>query len=155
MENEMENIMNKISETTKAIQVAKEAYSNALKEAVDPTLKHIAEHYGEQLQIITLIAFVPGFNDGEPCEHSTDWGVGYSWLRNYGMEYFMDDWFEDREEQEKLLEKDVVVPAEVKTFIGQVLEPFFEEKLDTNYRVHIIFENGTYRIEEDEYDCGY
>jgi hypothetical protein len=156
MENNMKDIMNKIAEATKAIQAAKKAYNTALKEAVDPTLKHIAEHYGEQLDIITIIGSTPVFNDGEPCEHSTDWGVGYGWLVNYGIEYLMDDWFEDQEELiEALLEKDVAVPTEVNTFIREVLDPFFEEKLDTNYRVHIIFENGTYRLEENEYDCGY
>ena len=154
----MEDIMNKIAETTNAIQVAKDAYSNALKEAVDPTLKHIAEYYGDKLDIITLVGSTPGFNDGEPCEHSSDWGVGYSFLTDYGLEDLMEDWFDEEDQEElveELLEKQVEVPEEVKSFIGQVLDPFFEEKLDTNYRAHIIFENGTYRIEEEDYDCGY
>lgn len=157
----MESIMNKIAETTKAIQAAKEAYSNALKEAVEPTLNHISKEYGEQLNIITLIGYTPGFNDGEPCTHSSDWGVGYGFLADHGLEDSMEEWFEDEEGEvqeeliEELMNKDVEVPQEVKDFISQVLDPYFEEKLETDYRVTVFFENGTYRIEEEDYDCGY
>lgn len=152
----MKDIMNKIAETTKSIQMAKEAYSNALKEAVEPTLKHIAQEYGSEIDIITIIGYTPGFNDGEPCTHGSDWGFGYGILEDYGMEDFMEDWFEDDEEKiEELMNKLINVPNELNEFVRDVLDPYFEEKLETDYRVHIVFENGTYRIEEDEYDCGY
>jgi len=152
----MKDIMNKIAETTKSIQMAKEAYTMALKEAVEPTLKHIAETYGSEIDIITIIGYTPGFNDGEPCTHSSDWGFGYKYLEDFCLESYMEDWFEDDEEKiEELMNKEVTVPTELKEFVRDVLDPYFEDKMVTDYRVHIIFENGTYRIEEDEYDCGY
>lgn len=152
----MNDVMNKIAETTKAIQNAKEAYSIALKEAVNPTLEHIAKEYGHDIDMITIIGYTPGFNDGEPCTHGSDWGFGYGYLEDFGLEDFMEDWFEDDEEKiEELMNKSIEVPNELGEFVRDVLDPYFEEKLVTDYRVHIIFENGTYRIEEDEYDCGY
>lgn len=152
----MKDIMEKIAETTKSIQLAKEAYSIALKDAVEPTLKHIAETYGSEIDIITIIGYTPGFNDGEPCTHGSDWGFGYGFLSDYGLEDSMEEWFEDDEEKiEELMEKRIDVPKELKEFVRDVLDPYFEEKLETDYRVTIFFENGTYRIDEDEYDCGY
>jgi hypothetical protein len=155
------DFMTKITETTNAINAAKEAYSNALKEAVDPTLNQISKEYGDQLDILTIVGYTPGFNDGEPCTHGSDWGFGYSFLQDYGLEDSMEEWFEDEEGEiqeeliEELLNKKVDVPKEVNEFVSKVLDPYFEEKLETDYRVTIFFENGTYRIEEDEYDCGY
>jgi len=152
----MKDIMDKVAETTKAINDAKDAYSVALKEAVNPTLEHIAKEYGNDIDIITIIGYTPGFNDGEPCTHSSDWGFGYGYLEDFGLESYMEDWFEDDEEKiEELMNKDIKIPKELREFVRDVLDPYFEEKMVTDYRVHIIFENGTYRIEEDEYDCGY
>ena len=152
----MNDIMEKITETTKSIQLAKEAYSIALKDAVEPTLKHIAETYGSEIDIITIIGYTPGFNDGEPCTHSLDYGFGYGFLSDYGLEYLMEDWFGDDEDKiEELMNKEVKVTQELKDFVSNVLDPYFAEKLVTDYHVTIFFENGTYRIDEDEYDCGY
>jgi hypothetical protein len=146
----------KIQESIRLIKEAAALYDKTVQDAFQPGLQYIAENYGNDIDIITIIGYTPGFNDGEPCEHSSDYMFGYSDLENYGGEYLMEDWFEDQEELiEKLLEKEVKVPAEVKTFVATALDEYFEKKLGTNYRVHIIFENGTYRIEEDEYDCGY
>jgi hypothetical protein len=73
------------------------------------------------------------------------------------MEDLMEDWFDDEEDKiEELMNAEIDVPTEVNNFVRQVLDPYFEEKLTTNYQVHIRFEsNGTYILEEDEYDCGY
>jgi len=156
----MKEIMDKIAVTTKAIQDAKEAYSVALKEAVDPTLDHIAKNCGE-LDVITIIGYTPGFNDGEPCTHGSYWGFGWGFLAGYGIEDYVEDYIEVddedllEEKMDELLNKKVTVSQEVEDFVREVLDPYFEEKLETDYRVHILFENGTYKIEEHEYDCGY
>lgn len=148
--------LSKLEESNRLIAEAKSKYEQAIKDAIDPGLKYIAETYGEELGVITIIGWTPGFNDGEPCEHSTDHMYGYSDLQNYGMEYLLEEWFEDDEEKvNKLLEQDVKATDEVKMFVATALDEYFEEKFGTNYRVHILFENNTYRIEEDEYDCGY
>jgi hypothetical protein len=149
--------LSKIEQSVKMIEEAKASYKKALEEAITPGLKYIAEKYGEQIQSIHVIASTPIFNDGEPCEHSSDWGVGYNWLGHYGMEDLLEDWFDDEEEKiEELMNAEIDVPTEVNNFVRQVLDPYFEEKLTTNYQVHIRFEsNGTYILEEDEYDCGY
>lgn len=146
----------KIQESIRLINEAAAAYEKAVQDAFQPGLQYIAENYGNDIGVITIIGYTPGFNDGEPCEHSTDYMFGYRELDNYGMGYLLDEWFEDQPELiEELVEREVKVPAEVKTFVGTALDGYFEKKLGTNYRVHIIFENNTYRIEEDEYDCGY
>ena len=149
--------LSKIEQSVKMIEEAKASYKKALEEAITPGLKYIAEKYGEQIQSIHIIASTPSFNDGEPCEHSSDWGIGYNWLENYGMEYLLENWFEYGEGKiEELMNSEIDVPKEVNSFVSQVLDPYFEGKLMTNYQVHIRFEtNGTYIIEEDGYDCGY
>lgn len=146
----------KIEESVRLISEAKNKYSQAIADAIEPGLKYIAETYGDKLGAITIVGWTPGFNDGEPCEHSTDYMYGYSDLQNYGLEYLLDDWFDgDEDKIKRLLVQDVKVTDEVKMFVATALDGYIEEKHGTNYRVSIIFENGTYRIEEDEYDCGY
>lgn len=155
----MNEFLNKIKETTKQIAEAQEAYKNAVKDAVEPTLDHIAKEYGDKIDLITILGYTPGFNDGDPCEHGSDYGFGFEWLANYGLEDVVEDLVEDEEDVEQkieeLMSKEVVVPEELKNFVGQVLDPFYKEKHETDYIVYIFFENGTYRIVEDEYDCGY
>lgn len=146
----------KIQESIRLIDEAAAVYEKAVQDAMEPGLKYIAEKYGNDLGIITILGWTPGFNDGEPCEHTTDHMFGYSELCNYGLEYLIDDWLEDNEDlAEELKEKRVKVQTEVSEFVSKVLDPLFEKKHGTDYRIHIIFENGTYRIEEAEYDCGY
>jgi hypothetical protein len=148
--------LSKIEQSVKLMEEAEASYKKALEEAIAPGLDYIAKTYGEQIQSIHIIAYTPVFNDGEPCEHSSDWGVGYGWLENYGMEDLMKDWFEDEEERiEELMNAEINVPAEVNNFISKVLDPYFESKLHTNYQAHIRFEDGSYILEEDEHDCGY
>ena len=153
--------LSKIEQSVKMIEEAKASYKKALEEAITPGLDYIAKTYGEQIQSIHIVGTTPSFNDGEPCEHSSDWGIGYNWLENYGMEHLLEDWFDldeddDAEKIEEMMNVDIDAPTEVNNFVSQVLDPYFEEKLHTNYQVHIRFEsNGTYILEEDEYDCGY
>ena len=147
--------MSKLEESNRLIAEAKGKYAKAIQDAIDPGLKYIAETYGEELGIISIIGWTPGFNDGEPCEHTTEHLYGYSALDSYGLEHLVEEWF-DTDRYEELLEKPPVSPAkEVKEFVYGALENWMNEKYQTNYRVHVIFENGTYRIEDDEYDCGY
>ena len=149
--------LSKIEQSVKMIEEAKASYKKALEEAIEPGLDYIAKTYGEQIQSIHIVGYLPSFNDGEPCVHSSDWGIGYSFLENYGMEHLIEDWFECEEEKiEEMMNVYIDTPTEVNDFVRQVLDPYFEEKLTTNYQVHIRFEsNGTYILEEDEYDCGY
>ncbi len=151
--------MSKLEESIRLIKEAKIKYEQEIKDAIDPGLKYIAETYGDELGVITILGWTPGFNDGEPCEHTTEHLYGYGALANYGLEYLVEDWFEGVENAEdkieELLEKEVNTPKEVLEFVWNALENWADRKYETNYRVHFIFENGTYRIEEDEYDCGY
>jgi hypothetical protein len=148
--------MNILNETTNAIRQAYADYTKAVEDAMAPGLEYIAKNYGENLGLIAIVGQTPSFNDGDPCEHSTDFAFGYADLENWGLEHYLDDWFEDQpEEIEAIYNKKVVVPAEVKEFVTTALDPYFESKLHTNYFIAIRFENGTYEIIEDEYDCGY
>ena len=151
--------MSKLEESIRLIAEAKGKYAQAIQDAIDPGLKYIAETYGDELGVITILGWTPGFNDGEPCEHSTEHLYGYGALDNYGMEYLVEEWFEGVENAEdkieELLEKEVNPAKEVREFVWNALENWVDEKYGTNYRVHFIFENGNYRIEQNEYDCGY
>jgi len=153
----MNDIMSKVDLAEKAIEAANLAHKKALEEAIEPALKYIAKEYGKELGLITLIGYTPWFNDGEPCTHTSDVLYGYSGLEDYGLEDRMGDWFEDEEEKiEELMEREVNLSSEVRKFGSGILLPYYEQKLHTDFLVHIFFdEDGTYRVEEDEYNCGY
>lgn len=151
--------MTKLEESIRLIAEAKDKYAQSIKDAIEPGLKYIAETYGDELGVITILGWTPGFNDGEPCEHSTEHLYGYRELSNFGLEHLVEEWFEgvDNAEDkiEELFEKAVTPAKEVREFVSNALENWADEKHGTDYRVHFIFENGNYRIEKDDYDCGY
>lgn len=150
----MEDIMTPIRKSIELISDSKKAYENMISEALTPGLKYIAETYGEELGFIGILGWTPGFNDGEPCEHTEDFMFGYKDLQDYGLECYLDDWFPD-EDYEYILDRKVVLNDEIKEFVYNVLSPYYEQKMRTDYFVSIRFENCTYTIEEHEYDCGY
>lgn len=143
----------KLQESIEAISEAQVAYEKAVTDAMAPGLQYIADNYGKSLGSITILGWTPGFNDGEPCEHTTDVMYGYNELYNYGLEYLLEDWF--TEEEIENLPDTWHVADEVKEFVSKSLEPYFEKKHGTDYRVTIIFGEGIYKIDEGEYDCGY
>jgi len=134
------------------IEDAKLRHKKMLEDAIDPVLTHIAQNY--QINSIHFIGYTPGFNDGEPCTHSSDYGFGYDWLENYGLEDLVDEWFDD-EKADELRAIDTPDNQNVNEFCRLVLDPHFEETYVTDYRVHVHFEDGTYRIQVEDYDCGH
>lgn len=145
----------KLQESIDAITKAKVDYDKAVTDAIVPGLQYIADTLGSKIGAITIIGWTPGFNDGAPCEHSTDVIYGYNDLFNYGLEYLLEEWYSEEEEAEKLSEQEYKPSKEITDFVELSLLPYYDSKNDTNYRVTIVFTDGAYKIEEGEYDCGY
>jgi hypothetical protein len=59
-----------IATTLQEISNAKQEYERLMQQAVEPVLKAIAE--SGQVSHLVVIGFLPGFNDGEPCEHTVN-----------------------------------------------------------------------------------
>lgn len=71
VENKGLDEMNNLIENTLAeINNAKQVYERLLEQAVEPVLKAIAE--SGKVSHLTVVAYLPNFNDGELCEHTVD-----------------------------------------------------------------------------------
>lgn len=146
-----------------------EAY-NCAKECLPDVLKEFfAKHVG--MKKIRFVGYTPSFNDGDPCNHYSDFGVGlYSHqqttYRDSGFYIDSDDYSEDCEffdleldEDEKIVsfandgfKGDVEAMYQDMRTIGQIVELLYT----TNYEVLVTLEDdGTVEVARDRYNCGY
>lgn len=119
------------------------------------------EHTG--LNKIAILGWTPGFNDGEPCTHSSEVFVGRSRYNSPDYEdysevgaFFTDN--EDYEYGDGLGEN----PNALCTTLTEVYEKIWnfddiiERVYDTNFIIKAFRgEDGVAVVEIDEYDCGY
>lgn len=151
----------------------------ARKAALEPFLDELAK--SGTVSIITVRGYTPGFNDGEPCEHSADFWVNVA--RHAEDELDMTDDLEEifeeledtkvfnrekrqYEEVPGALEKNRAVCAEhnhvydtpskeIMDAIEAVIFDSIEEDYGTNYYVTFILKDGDFVRDEGDYDCGY
>lgn len=143
----------------------------ARKAALEPFLDALAA--SGQVSIITVRGSTPGFNDGEPCEHSADVWVN---IKNHAYDEVdesgnLEDVFEElvgsiyrlteAEEAENVaicakhghvfgLPDDEIMQA-----IHAVIFDSIEEDFGTDYYVTFTLKDGKFVREEGDYDCGY
>jgi predicted aconitase len=143
----------------------------ARKAALEPFLASLAE--SGLVSVITIRGSTPGFNDGEPCEHSADLWVN---IKRHAEDEVdetdeLGDLFEDLigslwrpepgelEENQKICANSGHVysepPAEIMAAISAVIFDSIEEDNGTDYYVTFILKNGKFERHEGEYDCGY
>jgi predicted aconitase len=145
--------------------------------SIEPFLEALAA--SGEVSVIVIRGYTPGFNDGEPCEHSADVFVNVGELR-------------DNEILEQAGEFDFEIPEEIETILGEMgyslsdeekeqakalcaqhghvwdqpskeildginslLFDTAEEEEGTDYYVTYILENGKFVKKSGEYDCGY
>ena len=103
--------------------------------------------------------WTPGFNDGDPCTHGVDWGVGgqnLSYMDQLDPEYrshlfneFVGD--EDEIPESKLAD----APIGFEDVISEIIIPICDKRWETDYQVLIWIHQGEIKVLHDDYDCGY
>lgn len=132
----------------------------------------------EGLKKFVIVGYTPGFNDGEPCYHSSFYGFGgYCYRESYkrdGTYYLSSDDVGEQESFSEFFELDEDTSYETKEpnsvvyansgvkdsdlaykLIGQ-LDDVCEMLFDTNYEVRFTLnEDGSVTVDQDDYYCGY
>lgn len=132
----------------------------------------------EGLKKFVIVGYTPGFNDGEPCYHSSFYGFGnYHYRESYrrdGSYYLSSDDVGEREHFNEFFELDEEAEYEKKEqmsisyansgvkdadlayeLIG-ALDDVCEMLFDTNYEVRFTLnEDGSVSVDQDDFDCGY
>ena len=174
------NNLKAIGDEVKALQAkAKKART----EAMEPFLQALAD--SGKVSLIVIRGYTPGFNDGEPCEHSSDFYVNIEEIANeeilgYGFEGlpFDTEWLEDIPSTKKyvagrgyepivegLMEAEKICAEhghiwytpdeEIISAISSVIYETIEEDFGTDYWVIFTLENGKMVRYEGHYDCGH
>jgi hypothetical protein len=145
----------------------------ARKAALEPFLEALAA--SGAVSIITVRGYTPGFNDGEPCEHSSDFWVNVKqhWHDEIDMtgefkELFDDlqgiSWKYEHSEEEDAANRQICADQghvydqpsdEIKQAIRVVIYDSIEEDYGTDYYVTFILKDGKFERHEGGYDCGY
>lgn len=125
------------------------------------------KHQG--LRKIVYQGYTPSFNDGEPCEHSSQGSVcnvhwktypsGNKWLTGDDLHEQYEEFFELESDEETNYVKHInsecldldAAEQDVAT-LSEIIDIVYY----TNFVVYITLEdNGSVTVESDEYDCGY
>lgn len=105
---------------------------------------------------VYIQGYTPGFNDGEPCEHSSYFYYGED-LKSFAEEYESDD-------VQEFLDpfKDGFNSVDEE----RDLDPTFHKAVDiaddiihnyygTDYQVMLVIGNGSVKMIKEDYECGY
>lgn len=161
--------MDIISQIRAHVAEAAAAAALAMHNARMPLLEAIAE--SGEVGIFVYRGYTPGFNDGEPCEHSFDWYVNlkeiqYDETLNYGFEGLPEEisaLAEMLEEQEYLsleeiserLQLPINKPSDEIYQGCTLLADLLDEEHNTNEWHIYLFRDGKFVEFTGEYDCGY
>lgn len=133
---------------TDHLDEASRVYKELVESAFEPTMLGILSN--PDINRIIVLGWTPGFNDGEPCEHSTQSYLNYTDREeedadlndseetggSYGKEF---DWKENEELSEVI----------------HRFDSYLAGKYYTNFRLDITAANGQLVVADSEYDCGY
>lgn len=160
-------------EVTNKIKELEAQYKKAVNDAAAEVTAEILK---SGIPFIVILGWTPGFNDGEPCEHSTDYMYSFDQLEDHGIEldFLSDDVQEElndvpawRAPQEvkdaydsdfnKISGYDFRIRnKDVESAIDNVLIPAFDNAYGTNYKITIWRDSdGVVHLEQDDYECGY
>jgi hypothetical protein len=160
-----------------------EEAKTARKAAIEPFLDALAA--SGEVSLIVVYGYTPGFNDGEPCEHSGDFFVN---IQHAADEDMLDRDFEldlpdeltgglRKERSWNSAKRDYVIDAgaaegnaalcrehghvyakpspPIMKAISDVIFDAAEEENGTNYFVTYVLKDGKFGVNSGEYDCGY
>ena len=175
----IEKTMNDLRNIAAEVQELQRTAKEARKAALQPFLDELAK--SGTVSIITVRGYTPGFNDGEPCEHSADFWVNveqhwgdevdetgdlneifeglqdtYTWN---SLNRTRTDLPEAIEANRKLcVEHGHVYDAPSKEIVDAIKAVLFdsiEEDYGTDYYVTFTLKDGKFVRDEGDYDCGY
>lgn len=171
-----------INDINENIARLKEEAKAARQKAIQPFLVALAA--SGQVSLIVVRGHTPGFNDGEPCEHSADVFVNVKSIiaedvHDSGVDVDLPDelveglgeertWSREHgyvtnagilEANEALCREHGHVYAEpspeLMTAINTLIFTTAEEENRTNYYVTYQLKDGNFEVSTGEYDCGY
>lgn len=112
----------------------------------------------EGLKLVVIRGWTPGFNDGEPCNHSQETFVGRcSWREYLDFEDYsaVAEYFEYDEETGEHINSACKTLDEVAEEV-EVYAELVERVFYTNFLVQVCLDDeGDVKVIEDEYWCGY
>lgn len=175
----IEKTLNDLRTIGAEVQELQRKAKEARKAALEPFLDQLAA--SGLVSIITIRGYTPGFNDGEPCEHSASWWVN---IKQHASEEIdvtddLEELFEElqdtynwnnttrqREYIPEAIEHNRVVcaqhghiydepPKEILEAITTVIFDSIEEDYGTDYYVVFTLKDGKFVRDEGDYDCGY
>ncbi|SCW95366.1 hypothetical protein [Ancylobacter rudongensis] len=152
---------------TKIERLNEEAKTERQK-ALAPFLEALAK--SGEVSAIIVRGYTPGFNDGEPCEHSADVFVNIEEIYgedlqdtdaggNLPEELFEELSYGSADANRELCTKFGHVydkpSAEIMNAIRTLIFATAEEENSTNYFLSYVLKDGKFEIASGEYDCGY
>lgn len=161
------NLKTLINETKKL----NEEYNNKLADLSKSIVEELAN---TGISTIYIYGYTPGFNDGDPCEHTTDFYVnvervwlneldGVRMINRYALPKGVsldDDDCDNEEEAQKIVESAGVQwqdprDGDVNWAIGNVLIPMLDKEFETDYQVLFVIKDGKVERYHEDYNCGY
>lgn len=166
----IKNSVKDIAAINANIEKLKEEAKEARQAAMQPFLQALAE--SGAVSAIIVRGYTPGFNDGEPCEHSASMFVNFR--------EFVEDDLADRLDEFGLELNDELVDglnygqheanaalcaehgyiyerpsAEILKAIQEIIFDTAEEENETDYYVSYLLKDGKFEVSQGDYSCGY
>lgn len=165
------------------IAALREEAKSERQKALEPFLAALAA--SGEVSLIVVRGYTPGFNDGEPCEHSADFWVNVKECMSndahedrFGFELSDEivDGIESEDTYDREARRYVTNPAILKNNIDlcakhghvyqepskqitdairELILATAENENSTNYYVSYVLTDGKFEINTGEYDCGY
>ena len=134
----------KVDHASKALQAAKQSYLDECEALFESYLTALFEEH-EGLDIVQFLGWTPGFNDGDPCTHSSELFVdagnaiipegsnsrSYCNWADWGQEETLEELDKDRDQINRL-------PEETLSIISKNLWKFdtwLQHKYNTDYKI--------------------
>ncbi|WP_065091460.1 hypothetical protein [Rhizobium leucaenae] len=155
----------------------------ARKAAIEPFLEALAA--SGEVSLVVVRGHTPGFNDGEPCEHSAEMFVNIKKAKeedvldgDFGIdlpeelvEGLVDEVSYERPSYKRIVNEGALAAnialcrehghvygepsAEILKALNAVIFDTVEEENETNYYVTYVLTDGKFEVSTGEYDCGY
>ncbi len=159
------------------VQELRRKAKDARQAALQPFLDELAKT--GLVSLIVVRGYTPVFNDGEPCEHSSDYYVNIEGARDILEDFDFGDWTDELkhnrvwnpvartyddvpeapEHNRKLCAEHGHVfdtpSEEIMQAIKAVIYDTIEEDFGTNYQVVFLLNDGKFERSDEDYDCGY
>lgn len=145
--------MSKLQEVTdlfEQMENQRKLFEDKIRETGKELVVELLEEIGDRYPGFAVVGYTPGFNDGDPCEH-TEYIVDFDEVEDYGLE----DHFEHLDFESS---RGTLLPHEEKKLetVQNMFERYAREVHHTDYLIVAYRDdNGEIHFEVSDYDCGY